>query len=1172
MRKKMLFMALAAALLVPTMGAAQTDCDITLPWSENFDSYEATGNATLPDCWTRLVPFRSSSTSILPNLFSASGHGKVLNFMGQGASTSGTMKVCTPLIPAPLNALELSFDVYKNGLKVWLAADTADESTWVLVGTYSPGYAWETYEVRTDNIQGVGSEEGFIVFGGDFGSTYSNAYLDNLSVVNLNNCERPATVEVTNVTPETALALWPSVEGAAGYRVSYNTVDDITTALWDETTELSYPIGGLEPGTQYYVWVQALCGTDAMSDTRGTVFTTQQACYGVLNLRLTSLSSDMAAYGWDLDVRGHAATGVYTVLHDVTDPTVADVEAMSTGETYHYFAGLDRTHEYEVTFRTVCGEDTADAVTLPLIFPGCGESILASAAGDYSGIYPIATGTLTGSSMVLYEADVVYSMDTLRGIALHRFTGGNTGTETRTLSIYIGHTQLDSLTSNPGVGGLTQVAQNVVYQLAPQEWDTLLFTTPFAYDGHSNLLVGIVDNTGSEGGMAQWYWHSSESKMYYSYTGTYGSQSSSTYRQPDIRFVGQCNDEYTCEPPVLAVSEVDSVNATIEWMGGSSSSWTVQYRMRGTTTWIDAATDWTGSSYTFSDLEPSSHYEARVGVVCDEVTRYSASVEFSTLCALIYPPYHFTQSNMRAAYSGGFPECWHWANFARRYDNESGRAYVQNLGSTDIWFMLPPMADPVENVRFSALIATSTAARVKVGVAGTDNCSDVEWVDTLDIVAGGAHDNPQTYVSFITGYHEGNRIVVSPMVTGGYHYVFFYDFHIEAMDECMPAGAVVYDTADATSLSFHWTPRGDAQEWVVYVGGQAVATVDEPHYTATGLQPYTLYNVGVRSLCSEGDTSAIMSSATFRTGCEGDECYVTLVGHSEGDDLYNGGWWGSHLHVDADGARIEDFTLLEGSEKSVEMRVCAAMTISLTWLPGNAGPAMWFELMNADGDTLYSVVDCAALTSGLLFETDSLCTFEGGATPEIECVDKVDERSETVCDRYTWRGRTLTDDGSYSDTVAGAAIGGCDSIYVLHLMVNHSVRVEKDSTVSGPIVWNGQNCSASGTYTWRGTGANGCDSTVVLHLTVGGGSHEGIDAVDESGVTLMPNPAVKTVTIAGLEGAATVRIVDLSGREVYSHNAEGTSLTVDVEALPRGMYLVHVVTDDASVVRRLLVK
>lgn len=328
----------------------------------------------------------------------------------------------------------------------------------------------------------------------------------------------------------------------------------------------------------------------------------------------------------------------------------------------------------------------------------------------------------------------------------------------------------------------------------------------------------------------------------------------------------------------------------------------------------------------------------------------------------------------------------------------------------------------------------------------------------------------------------------------------------------------------------------------------------------------------MRSLCSEGDTSAIMSSATFRTGCEGDECYVTLVGHSEGDDLYNGGWWGSQLHVDADGALIEDFTMLEGSEKSVEMRVCAAMTVSLTWLPGNAGPAMWFELMNADGDTLYSVVDCAALTSGLLFATDSLCTFEGGATPEIGCVDKVNERSETVCDRYTWRGRTLTDDGSYSDTVADAAIGGCDSIYVLHLMVNHSVRVEKDSTVSGPIVWNGQNCSASGTYTWRGTGANGCDSTVVLHLTVGGGSHEGIDAVDESGVTLSPNPAVKTVTIAGLEGAATVRIVDLSGREVYSHNAEGTSLTVDVETLPRGMYLVHVVTDDASVVRRLLVK
>ena len=109
--------------LVPLALRAQ---GVTLPWSEDFDSYTTTGGSSMPTGWTRVVALHpTSSTATYPNLTTYGGHGTVLNLMGQAGSNdgTGTMKIATPLISAPLNALEISFEVYKNGLKVYLASD-----------------------------------------------------------------------------------------------------------------------------------------------------------------------------------------------------------------------------------------------------------------------------------------------------------------------------------------------------------------------------------------------------------------------------------------------------------------------------------------------------------------------------------------------------------------------------------------------------------------------------------------------------------------------------------------------------------------------------------------------------------------------------------------------------------------------------------------------------------------------------------------------------------------------------------------------------------------------------------------------------------------------------------------------------------------------------------------
>ena len=1090
------FLLLAAALMPMAAGA---QCDISLPWSENFDSYTVTGGVTMPDCWTRVVPFQASATAQYPNLFTAYNHGTVMNFMGQGTAAAGVMKIATPLIPASLNQIEISFDVYKSGLMVYLATDTADESTYVLVGTYSPGYVWTTYEVRTDTLAGAPEESGYIVFASNYGSSgYGTAYLDNLTVVSLNNCERPTTVTVENIGPDGATVSWPAVDGVESYLLSFSTEDDLEAAEYVTVTGTSHELEDLLPGTLYYVWVRSAC-SDAYSDARSTTFTTQQACYSLLGFAQTGSTFDAASFSWEYSTMGFASTGIMAVLHDLTNTTIDDVvTTLEAGTTSYIFADLDNTHEYEVTLYTICGDDTASAVSSGIYFRSCGESPLSNGGYDKSTTCPIAPGYDGSTSMMLYESDILFSMDTIHGIALHRSTSGSA--VTRTLNIYMGHTVLDSLTSNPGTNGMQQVATNHQYTLGVQEWDTLLFDSPFVFNGGSNVLVAINDITGThEGGSpVEWYWHNAETKTYYSTIWNGSASSFSNYNRPDIRFVGQCNNEMSCNPPVVAVSEVDSVQAVVSWYGPIATDYIVQYRPQGDVAWItvDTIDDF---SYTLTGLQSALYYEVRVGIVCDTVVRYSSAVGFETSCALMHLPFHFTQSNMSTVTEHGnsFSSCWNFSQYIYKGKlTNSRRGYVRNVDHNQ-WIMLPAIAEPVSSTRLRTWAASSDHGYFAVGVVENGDISTAVWLDTIEVNASNPDVSHDEYICYLDQYTgTGNRIVIQPIVNNDFHYMYFFDFHIEEITECMPVRNLTLDSVSASTLSFHWTPRGDATSWIVYVDGDSVDVVnDEPYYTAIGLQPYTLYNISVSSMCGTDDLSTPLAEE-FRTSCEGDECMLTLVGHAaEGD-----GWHGSHLYLKSNGEEVENFTMLLGSDLSREVRVCQSATISLTWVSINDAEVCSFVLLNGNGDTVYSFADGSEVDDGELLVTDSICTYDPTNVPS--CSDRYEVLVEEVCDSYAWRGQTLTASGQYADTVVDAIEGGCDSIFSLSLTVNYSVSQTIDTSAADSFVWNGTIYTVSGNYSFEGQTAEGCDSTVMLNLII---THAGCDNIYDTVVATACN-------------------------------------------------------------------
>jgi hypothetical protein len=79
-----------------------------------------------------------------------------------------------------------------------------------------------------------------------------------------------------------------------------------------------------------------------------------------------------------------------------------------------------------------------------------------------------------------------------------------------------------------------------------------------------------------------------------------------------------------------------------------------------------------------------------------------------------------------------------------------------------------------------------------------------------------------------------------------------------------------------------------------------------------------------------------------------------------------------------------------------------------------------------------------------------------------------------------------------------------------------------------------------------------------------------------SAISVFPNPASESVTIAGLEATLqyTASIVDVTGREVLSQRVTTTAATIDVSMLTPGMYLLNV-TDEHGIrtgVQRIVVE
>lgn len=844
------------------------DCgNITLPYTEDFEAvapaaYNVAGN--LPDCWESFI--NSAFTYLAPHVITTGSYNYIsdipdhaLLMVSNGTSSSASGHTSTALLPrfaGGLGSLALVLDHrHENATHGTLTVGYYDEAldTFHPVDTLTPqvgSYCRDTVSFSTVTDTSVRMALQWT----DNYNAFWGVAIDNIEVY---TNDAPQQLTVIAVTPQCVSLRWAATDSATAYVVGLAGLGD--TVVSDTTVTFC----GLAEGTDYTVGVAAIMGSDTGHYAHAS-FHTPLLCAPVLSASV-EVDGNNIVVGWQHDTTGYsAATGAVVTLTDLENGSVRIDTVL--GVTTALYAGTAY-HRYAVGVQTLCGTaisgSNMDTVQMA-------ASVCYQIRGTRSENYRFINGYSSYNyNQMLYPATAVGSVDTLYGIAFR--VSGQTSTYTRATDIYLGHTTATTLASPVSADSLTQVADNYPYSIADTGWSSIMFDTPFVYDGTSNLIVTMVDVSGIDApynpGTGMHAPQTGEAYLYYSkvyqsepipdpYTLNFTAYTHSWI--PDIRLLGGCNYGQCLSPePMVTSTGVSSI--TLAWTErGIEDLWQVEYRSDASDPWTVAGT--TGATtYTLAGLAPATVYQLRVASLCSGDTLHSYILTSHTACDTVQLPYH-------ADFTLGTQPCWIEGGY---YGNSFSGIRLYGLPN---YYPRDSIVSPVIGGSLSDVKVTIRAqnpnndsyysnysASLAVGACNADG-SGIVWVDTVDFNERQVVEEHTVHFSHYNG--TARNIIIR--VLGAIADV--ESVSIDLFSGCLPVHDVRIVGLTDSEATVQWMPEDASHSFAVYLDGTLQGIASGTNYVLTGLAADSQYTATVREICTAGDTAEAIA-CTFRTAC-----------------------------------------------------------------------------------------------------------------------------------------------------------------------------------------------------------------------------------------------------------------------------------------------------------------
>ena len=431
-------------------------------------------------------------------------------------------------------------------------------------------------------------------------------------------------------------------------------------------------------------------------------------------------------------------------------------------------------------------------------------------------------------------------------------------------------------------------------------WLSIPLDTPFVYDGESNLMVAIDENTSGYKTRNFRYTNTTDNTVvsFHSdsnnpdpYSASLDSFSYSALKKTraDLQLVIIPSAGPSCPKPTnLTVSNLSSNSATVNWE--STGTWFhYQYRESGEE-WIEDG-GYGGTGSTFASLtevlEPNTTYEFRVQNICNldplEESAY-ATTQFTTPCGAI-TTFPWTE-DFESYDANTIPSCWDnssstsstlasnperiWGVYSYS-NNKMLRMYNYYVQSGTALINTNPITLPGGDAYQLAFDyshrANCGAFKVKISTDGGTTFTDLQ---SYTSTGSNNYTDPGTFTTadpiFLTDY-AGQTVILQFFAEANYGSgaIFLDNVSIRKVPTCLPPTGLHVAELTAHSVRIEWDaeegamfqenfntlsfdPNTPPTDWGTYTDYDNFAYWD-------GLAPEHFYGIWVRKYCSADDQS-----------------------------------------------------------------------------------------------------------------------------------------------------------------------------------------------------------------------------------------------------------------------------------------------------------------------------
>lgn len=529
-------------------------------------------------------------------------------------------------------------------------------------------------------------------------------------------------------------------------------------------------------------------------------------------------------------------------------------------------------------------------------------------------------------SQQIYTQPEINSKGQITKIRFYYSSGGDI-TKMKDWVVYLGHTTKTSFSSTSDwipLIGLTQVFNGEISLPATEGWMEIILTTPFTYNNINNLVVAVDENTAGYSSTAtSWKSYSSGTNrgiLYYDDSNNPNPanppSASSLYSIcPQIQF--EVN-EPCLRPSAFSFSNITANSADFTWTSGTptDASWLLYYKKTSDANYSSVNVN--SNPFTLNGLYPNNDYNVYLKTNC--VTDTSASttiINFATSLTCIPPTNLNISSNNLSAHaailnwtSGGSENRWNiqyklsskpsWDSAFSIFSTSNSKLLSTSLiehanydvrvrsicgvGDTSRWSttynFLTPYAFPApSNLATYDSLSTYSSAKIHWKKNGTETqwaieyklstISDWDYATTL-------YSNDTIFTFNDLTENTTYNVKVRAICGANDSVVYSSPISFTTLYYCQkPTNFAVNDASiTTTSAELGWTSHGHDSQWTIeykkrledWTNAQTVTASTNP-YTLNGLQPGTIYNIRIKSICDQG-VSLVSNIDTCITACE----------------------------------------------------------------------------------------------------------------------------------------------------------------------------------------------------------------------------------------------------------------------------------------------------------------